>query len=54
MDAEAALFHLSRAQGQREAAALHENRASAIAEAIGASLASSGLEARLDPTGEFR
>ncbi len=51
MDSQAALFRLSKAQGRREAAEHHGARAQALAETIVQSLASAGLEARLDPTG---
>jgi tetratricopeptide (TPR) repeat protein/DNA-binding XRE family transcriptional regulator len=47
MDAQAALARLLSAQGQHDAAQRHDARARAIAEAIGKSLESSGLEARL-------
>jgi tetratricopeptide (TPR) repeat protein/transcriptional regulator with XRE-family HTH domain len=47
MDALAALARLSAAQGQRDAADRHGASARVIAEAIGKSLGSSGLEARL-------
>ena len=47
MDAQAALARLLAAQGQRDAAQRHGASARAIADAIGRSLESSGLEARL-------
>jgi tetratricopeptide (TPR) repeat protein/DNA-binding XRE family transcriptional regulator len=47
MDTQSALARLLAAQGQRDAAQHHDARARAIAEAIEASLASSGIEARL-------
>ena len=47
MDSQAALARLLAAQGQRDAAKRHHAKARAIAEAIGKSLESSGLEARL-------
>ena len=54
MDANSALARLYGAQGQRDAAQLHGAKARAIAEAIGKSLASSGLETRLLMTGDSR
>ncbi len=54
MDAESALARLYEAQGQREAAQRHDANRRAIVEAIEKSLASSGLEARLNPTGNPR
>lgn len=47
MDTQAALARLLAAQGQGDAAQYRDAKARAIAEAIGKSLASSGLEARL-------
>jgi len=52
MDAEAGLARLFAAQGRRDAAQSHGANARAMAEAIEKSLASSGLEARLRPTGD--
>jgi tetratricopeptide (TPR) repeat protein len=49
-----ALARACAAQGMRDAAQHHEAMARAIAEAITASLGSSGLEARLRPTGARR
>jgi hypothetical protein len=54
MDAEAALFRLSRARGQGDAAERHGSRANRIAEAIAKSLERSGLEARLHPTSDLQ
>ena len=54
MDANSALARLYGAQGQRDAAQRHGAKARAIAEAIGKSLASSGLETRLLMTGDSR
>jgi len=54
MDANSALARLYEAQGQRDAAQRHGAKARAIAEAIGKSLASSGLETRLLMTGDSR
>jgi len=47
MDAEAGLARVSAAQGQRDAALRHGDRARTLAEAIEKSLTSAGLEARL-------
>jgi len=47
LDAQAALARLLATQGQRDAAQRHDAAARAIAQAIGKSLESSGLEARL-------
>jgi hypothetical protein len=52
LDTEAALARLCADQGERDAAQRHEAKARAIAEAITASLGSSGLEGRLRPTGD--
>jgi hypothetical protein len=52
LDTEAALARLCAAQGTRDAAQRHEAKARAIAEAITASLESSGLEGRPHPNGD--
>jgi tetratricopeptide (TPR) repeat protein/transcriptional regulator with XRE-family HTH domain len=52
LDTEAGLARLSAAQGRRDAAQYYGARAHAMAETIEKSLVSSGLEARLRPTGE--
>ena len=51
-DTETALARACAAQGKRDAAQRHEAKARAIAEAMTASLGSSGLEGRLRPTGD--
>jgi hypothetical protein len=54
MDAEAGLARLFTVQGQRDAAQRHGASARAMAETVERSLVSSGLEARLRPTGDSR
>ena len=51
MDVERAQAHLCTARGQSDASKHHAARSRAIAEAIEASLASSGLKAELRPAG---
>ena len=51
-DTAIALARVCAAQGERDAAQHHQAKARAIAAAITASLGSSGLEARLRPTGD--
>ena len=51
-DAEAALARVCAAKGQPKAAQRHQAKAHAIAATIAASLGTSGLEARLRPTGD--
>jgi tetratricopeptide (TPR) repeat protein/transcriptional regulator with XRE-family HTH domain len=53
MDAEAGLARLFAAQGRREAAGRHGTAARVLAQAIEKSLVSSGLEARLCPSGDM-
>jgi tetratricopeptide (TPR) repeat protein/transcriptional regulator with XRE-family HTH domain len=53
LDTEAALARLCAAEGKRDAAQRHGAKARAIAEAMAANLGSSGLEARLRPTGDL-